>query len=239
MHPRPNIFGALSRNGVNAEPRKRDMRRLHAGDMYLPDLLCGAPHRGRCQLMTDLIEVFREEHRNVETLLLVLEREFNIFDRAEQPDYEVVQAVIDYFRDYPDLSHHPKEEVLFAKLKARDPAAAAGVGDLEAEHRNGAKRLRLVARAVESVLSEQEVLRQTVDDIVRDFIEKERRHMQMEERVLFPAAAKALLPEDWAEIDARLCSDPSLDRANDEKFNSLRERILRWEQESTSGMPNH
>ena len=57
--------------------------------------------------------------------------------------------------------------------------------------------------------------------------------------VIFPAAAKALLPEDWAEVDARLCSDPSLDRANDEKFNSLRERILRWEQESTSGMPSH
>jgi len=31
----------------------------------------------------------------------------------------------------------------------------------EAEHLKGAKRLRLVARAVESVLSEQEVLRQT------------------------------------------------------------------------------
>lgn len=82
-----------------------------------------------------------------------------------------MQAVIDYFRDYPDRSHHPKEEVLFAKLKARDPAAAAS----EVEHRNGARRLRLVARAVESVLSEQEVLRQTVHDIVRNFIEKERR----------------------------------------------------------------
>lgn len=189
--------------------------------------------------MTELIEILREDHRNIETLLLVLDRELNIFDRAGQPDYEVVQAIIDYFRDYPDRCHHPKEDAVFAKLKTRDPAATAIVGDLEAEHLKGAKRLRLVARAVESVLSEQEVLRQTVDDIVRDFIEKERRHMQMEERVLFPAAAKALLPEDWAEIDARLCSDPSLDRANDEKFNSLRERILRWEQENTSAMPSH
>src|SRR6202166_1319623 len=111
-------------------------------------------------IMTELIEILREDHRNIETLLLVLERELNIFDRAEQPDYEVVQAIIDYFRDYP--------------------AATASVGDLEAEHLKGAKRLRLVARAVESVLSEQEVLRQTVDDIVRDFIEKERKHMEME-----------------------------------------------------------
>jgi hemerythrin-like domain-containing protein len=190
-------------------------------------------------IMPELIEILREDHRNIETLLLVLERELNIFDRAEQPDYEVVQAIIDYFRDYPDRCHHPKEDAVFAKLKTRDPAATASVGDLEAEHLKGAKRLRLVARAVESVLSEQEVLRQTVDDIVRDFIEKERRHMEMEERILFPAAAKALLPEDWAEIDARLRSDSSLDRANEEKFNSLRQRILRWEQESASGTPIH
>jgi Hemerythrin HHE cation binding domain len=84
--------------------------------------------------MTELIEILREDHRNIETLLLVLERELNIFDRAEQPDYEVVQAIIDYFRDYPDRCHHPKEDAVFTKLKTRDPAATASVGDLEAEH---------------------------------------------------------------------------------------------------------
>jgi hemerythrin-like domain-containing protein len=182
--------------------------------------------------MTQLLEILREEHRTIETLLRALEHELSIFDRAERPDYEVVQAVIDYFQEYPDRCHHPKEDVIFAALKARDPAAAASVGDLEAEHCNGAKRLRLVARAVESVLGEQEVLRQTVDDIVRDFIEKERRHMEMEERVLFPAAARALRPEDWAEIDAKVSSD-ALDRAN-EKFSSLRQRILQWERESAA-----
>src|SRR6202051_3979827 len=72
-------------------------------------------------IMPELIEILREDHRNIETLLLVLERELDIFDRAEQPDYEVVQAIIDYFRDYPDRCHHPKEDAVFAKLKTRDP----------------------------------------------------------------------------------------------------------------------
>ena len=184
--------------------------------------------------MTKLLEILRDEHRNIETLLRVLERELNIFDRAERPDYEMVQAVIRYFEDYPDCCHHPKEDAVFAKLKARDPAAAASVGDLEAEHQGGTDRLRRVARAVESVLSEREVLRQTVDDIVRDFIEKERRHMEMEERVLFPAAAEALRPEDWAEIDTRLRNDLSLDGANQEQFDALRRRILQWQQESAA-----
>ena len=52
--------------------------------------------------MTEMIEVLCQEHRNIESLLRVLERELRIFDRGERPDYEVMLAVIDYFEDYPD-----------------------------------------------------------------------------------------------------------------------------------------
>jgi len=75
--------------------------------------------------------------------------------------------------------------MVFEKLKSCDPAAAANIGDLAAEHRSGAKRLQRVAQAVESVLSDREVLRETVHGIVRDFIEHERRHIAMEERISF------------------------------------------------------
>ena len=61
------------------------------------------------------------------------------------------------------------------------------IGDLEAEHREGAKRLRRVALAVERVLSDQELPRQTVNDIIRGLpLKHERQHMAMEERVVFP-----------------------------------------------------
>ena len=46
----------------------------------------------------------------------------------------------------------------------------------------GTERLRRVAHAVEGVLADRELLRQTVNDIIRDFIEHERRHMAREER---------------------------------------------------------
>ena len=45
---------------------------------------------------------------------------------------------------------------------------------------------------------------------------------------------KALQPEDWGEIDARLDdrNDPLFDRVVEEKFHILQETILRWEQET-------
>src|SRR5215475_10644110 len=68
--------------------------------------------------MVDIIQGLRQEHRNIESLLRVLERELSVFDRGERPDYEVVLAVIDYFKDYPDCCHHPKEDMIVEKLKS-------------------------------------------------------------------------------------------------------------------------
>jgi hemerythrin-like domain-containing protein len=51
--------------------------------------------------MTYVVEVLRQEHRNIEKLLGVLERELSVFDRGDRPNYEVVLGVIEYFKDYP------------------------------------------------------------------------------------------------------------------------------------------
>jgi hemerythrin-like domain-containing protein len=184
--------------------------------------------------MTQIIEVLRQEHRNIERLLRVLERELNVFDRSDRPDYEVVLAVIEYFMDYPDSCHHPKEDIIFAKLKVRDPVAAAAVGDIEAEHRDEAKRLRRVALAVENVLGDQDLLRQDVDNVIRDFIDHQREHIAMEERVFFPAVVKALQPADWAEVTLNLAdrNDPLIPPGLEEKYDTLWRRILKLEGEA-------
>jgi hemerythrin-like domain-containing protein len=181
-----------------------------------------------------IIERLSREHRNIEKLLGILERELEIFDRGDRPDYEVIRAVISYFEVYPEVYHHPQEDLVFAKLIMRDPAAAAKVGDLAREHDKGAERLRRVAHAVENVLADCEIPRQNVDTIVRDFIAHERRHMMMEDRDFFPAALKALKPEDWTEIASTLTGpkDPLFSDVAEDRFDKLRAHIVRLEQEA-------
>jgi hemerythrin-like domain-containing protein len=184
--------------------------------------------------MPKIIDILLEEHQNIEKLLLVLEHELEIFDRSGRPDYEILQTIIQYFQDYPESCHHPKEEMIFERLKARDPAAARNFGDVEAEHQLETRRLRNFARAVEYILADQEFLRETFHLAVHDFIDHQRQHLNKEERLLFPAAVKALRSEDWAEIDARLDDrkDPLFDAVVEEKFHNLQRTILRWEQET-------
>jgi hemerythrin-like domain-containing protein len=181
-----------------------------------------------------IIEQLSREHRNLEKLLDVLEHELDVFDRGGRPDYEVIRAIISYFEVYPEVYHHPQEDLVFAKLKIRDLAAATKVGDLAEEHNKGAERLRQVAKMVDAVLADREMLRQTVDTVIRDFIQHERHHILMEDRYFFPAAVKALEPQDWTDIASSLTSgkDPLFSEVTEEGFDTLREHILRLEQEA-------
>lgn len=187
--------------------------------------------------MSNIIQILLEEHRNIDKLLLVLEHELEVFDRSEEPDYEILRAIIEYFQDYPEDCHHPKEDMVFEKLKMRDPAAASRVGDVEAEHVVETERLRKLVEAVEEILAGREFLRQTFHDVVNDFIKHQRQHMDKEERLLFPAAVQRLRPEDWAAIDARLNDrkDPLFNGAVETKFQALQRTILRWERETETG----
>jgi hemerythrin-like domain-containing protein len=184
--------------------------------------------------MTDFIELLRQEHRNFESLLRVLERELGVFGRGERPDYEVLRAVIDYFKDYPDSCHHPKEDMIVEKVKARDAVAAVTISGLEAEHQEGKERLCRVAQAVERVLNDQDLLRQNVVSIIRDFIDRERQHMAMEERIVFPTALDALRPEDWADIALKMADryDPFYQPGLEQKFTRLHRNILRMAEET-------
>lgn len=181
-----------------------------------------------------MIEHLYREHRNTERLFAILERELEIFDHGGRPDYEVVLAIIRYFELYLEVYHHPMENLVFAKLEIRDPAAAAKVGNLALEHKKGAERLRRVAQAVDDVLADREMLRQDVHNVVRDFIQDERHHITMEDSVFFPAALKALEPQDWTEISSALTGqeDPLFGEAAEKMFDTLRARISQLEHEA-------
>jgi hemerythrin-like domain-containing protein len=179
------------------------------------------------------IQLLRREHADLGRLLGVLERQINAFERAQQPDYDIVDAIAGYFLGYPERCHHPKEDAIYAKLKARDPEAAAKVGDLAGEHERLGALVHRFADAIHKVLSEAEISREAIDTVVREFIDAQRRHIEHEDRLFLPAAANALTDEDWAEIEARMADekDPLFGGEVAADFAALHQDILRWEKE--------
>jgi hemerythrin-like domain-containing protein len=223
----------------------------------LPQQGCPAPRGGttrslaqrsevRCQpsatgakrpgthVMTEVIAALRKEHANIAQLLDILDRQVTIFDRGGSPDYGIVEGIVDYFQSYPDLYHHPKEDLVYQKLELRDPAAARRVGNLRQEHEELAARTREFAAAVRAVLDEAQVSRASFGQWARRFIQFQRDHMTHEERFFLPAARAALTPEDWDEIRERATDqeDPLFGEEVGGRYEALRRDILEWERES-------
>lgn len=65
------------------------------------------------------IDLLLREHRNIDLLLAALQRELEIFEGGIGPDYEVIRAIISYFEVYPELYHHPQEDLIFEAQGSR------------------------------------------------------------------------------------------------------------------------
>jgi len=181
--------------------------------------------------MIDALEELRREHANAARLLRTLEWQVAEFREGRQPDYDVIRAALDYFLSFPGLYHHPKEDLLFAKLRERDPTIVEKIGDLRAAHEALDARARQFAAGVRAVLVEAEVPREAFLRWSSAFIDRQWEHMQMEEGTFFPAAELVLTAADWSEINAQIteANDPLFGEKRGEQFARLHQTILEWQ----------
>ncbi|NNG03478.1 MAG: hemerythrin domain-containing protein [Inquilinus sp.] len=187
--------------------------------------------------MPAVIDTLRREHANMAKLLRILERHLDTFDASGSPDYDVVAGIVDYLHDWSGQWHHPKEDLVLAKLRLRDPAAADRVGDLERDHQALAEQTVRFREAIAEIVGGEELPRDQVSQMAHGFLNAERRHMAGEEKVFLPAAERALTAEDWAEIAMRVGDpkDPLFGHNVEKRFEALRRDLVeldRAEQEA-------
>ena len=169
--------------------------------------------------------LLRLEHRQFSRVLDVLEYLIDRRVRDGYVDDELLDQVFAYFLGYPHCCHHPKEDLVYARLRERDPSLAERVGDLLGEHERLAGLTRSVANRVRK---SREQLDPGLVDSLREFVVVTRRHMEIEEREIFPPMEKVLTQEDWDEIDFAMFDqgDPVFDIDRERRFRELRNAIL-------------
>ncbi len=182
----------------------------------------------------DVVESLHEDHANLAKLLDALERQLALFAEGEPLDTDIVEGILEYTLNYPDLHHHPKEDLLYERLRAVDPDAAETVGDLAAEHQDLAELARRFAAAIHNILRDLEVPRDSFEAVARRFLETYREHMVKEEQEFLPAARRSLSAADLADIDARVMQhqDPLFGAEAEERFAALRRDILHWAEDA-------
>ncbi len=179
--------------------------------------------------MSEIIEQLYQDHVNMARIVNFLVNQLNLLHDSKTPDYALMTDAMCYMTAYPDLFHHPREEVLFQELKKRDTSVCAAVEELMREHEvlleKGQQFLESLQLAKTGDLQSPELL----ESQGRDYIALLRSHMDKEERQVLPLASKVLRPEDWAQIDAAMAfrGGPILGKTVEKGYRALCDFVTR------------
>ncbi|SUS05730.1 Hemerythrin [uncultured Defluviicoccus sp.] len=184
--------------------------------------------------MSEVIRIIQKEHANMAALVKALEKQLADFEQGIAPDYDVIRGVLNYFLSFPDIYHHPKEDLIFQRLREVAPEQASSIGDLRRDHEELDGRTREFAEGITAVLEEAQVPREALLRWGKAFIQLQRDHMMMEESRFLPLAEQSLSDEDWTALAAAMTSqeDPLFGENVGQQFETLRKNILKWQAET-------
>lgn len=146
-----------------------------------------------------LMKALRAEHRHMATVLQLFSEQLRSIEGGELVDTHVVYEIMDYIVNWPDRFHHPREDLIYARVAEVDPRAADDVDTLQRDHDLTAKHSRRVLRDIERWRLGK-VSGTVVVKSGRDYIDHVYEHMNLEEKVVFPRIETTLTLQDWREL---------------------------------------
>jgi hemerythrin-like domain-containing protein len=169
--------------------------------------------------MKESLHIIRDEHRAISSVLHALKHLTRIAqDAAVKVDFKAFRAVIRYIDEYPERLHHPKEDkYLFARLAAVVPEARPLIERLEREHREGARLVRELERALLFFEDSWPEGWMEFAELVERYARYHWEHMRVEETQVLPLAEKHFTAQDWKVVDEGFA-------ANDDPIAQMKER---------------
>jgi hemerythrin-like domain-containing protein len=177
----------------------------------------------------DPVIAWHTEHVYFHQLLGLLQEQLDLFHRGAPPNYELMQDIISYLREYSDQTHHPREDVAFARLAKHCPDLELMLARLAQEHRVIAHSGEALLGMLRAIMGGAVIARAEIEMALATYLVYYGNHIAKEEEDILARAAKELTPEDWEAVRnaAPLIRDPLFDSDSGEQFRELRRRIAR------------
>ncbi|MBF0508515.1 MAG: hemerythrin domain-containing protein [Deltaproteobacteria bacterium] len=135
------------------------------------------------------------EHRLIEKMLAVVEKEVLLMMDNKVADSIFIDAVVDFIRTYADRVHHGKEEeIMFRCLAAKtmNTEDQIQMQELIEEHKTARKIVGELVQAKEEYLQGQREALDTILDQLTFLIRFYPEHIRKEDKVFFPNSEKYL-----------------------------------------------
>ena len=174
-----------------------------------------------------VIMMLQSEHTNLRKLLDILGQQRTLLKDGEACQRDLARAIVEYWRDFPEKCHHPKEDLVLRALVRKGVRSAERLqAHMQAEHDTMTALTDSLARALDD---HPEAATQTsLETALEQFVEHNRRHMALEEELLFKIAPQILDDEDMDLIEFDLLDrpDPVFDAAAEARYHIVLDAIL-------------
>jgi len=194
----------------------------------VPVFVCGTGH-SESTPAARAIAIIKDEHLS---LLAVMEALHLLTERAgafaEPGDDKVIEAILIYLREFPELLHHPKEEAyIFRRLAQRLPDCSPELTELRMQH----NREKVLLNALEEVFAAYRGAPEKAPELREAAIELAEHvhmHFALGETAILPAARRCLAASDWEQIASAFAEsgDPRFADYLEADFEALFARIL-------------
>jgi hemerythrin-like domain-containing protein len=173
--------------------------------------------------MHPMLGQLHRDHKNLERLLGVLERQLDDFHEGEDRELDLMCELIEYLESYEDQVHHPTEDLIFERLQGRTGEKRVAVETLVEQHVLLADMTKKFRQSLEGIMHGGVVLRHTVESQGRAMVKLLRRHMALEEDEVFALADATLGEADWAAVAAKApkFNDPVFGDPDPGRFRNL------------------
>ncbi len=143
-------------------------------------------------------EAIKHEHKVINLMLDGIRREFTRLREEGALDYQKLEKILDFGRNFVDRCHHTKEERhLFIKLEEKGQPEDRGLlAELLAEHRQGREQLAAMAQAVSGARSGDQKALQALAGHLRAYLEVLTAHIDKENEFLLALADRLLTPQE-------------------------------------------
>lgn len=160
------------------------------------------PRIGNKASAAAFMQRLRQDHAGLSRMLRTID---SLVDRLTT-EPEAVQPVLveafGYLLDYQHGYHHPREDRLFAKIRARRPALADTLKKLAEEHETGEHETADIAEDL-ATAAPRDLRGKQGDRLtarIQGYIRHSRLHMRNEEAVFYARAEQVLGKSDWVDI---------------------------------------
>ncbi len=180
------------------------------------------------------------EHKYMTKLLNVINEQMEGVDTGNTPSFNIMYEVAHYMNSFSDISHHPREDIIYRKLAERDAGMKDEVENLLIEHEATSKKTESLLVSLKQVMrnpTPEKILslRFRCDDYVATL----NSHMDLEESRVFPRILEVLTSADWADIINEIQPDKDplfgkqVEKRYQELFDAVSKEVVRATEDFT------